>query len=249
MLIGGGPGDPGLLTIDGLTAIRTADVIVCDRLAPLTVLDQARPDAVIIDVGKIPRGRTTPQDEINRLLVEHARAGKVVARFKGGDNFVFGRGGEEWQACTAEGIAVSVIPGVTSAVAVPALAGIPLTHRTLTHGFTVVTGHLAPGDPGSKLDWGALARSGTTLVVLMGVAQLPAISAELLRQGMGPDTPAATIADGGLPSMRTVRGTLSDIAERSAAAAVKSPAVVVIGAVAAFDPAVADRPTAQSVSD
>jgi uroporphyrin-III C-methyltransferase len=176
VLVGGGPGDPGLLTVAGLAAIRTADVIVCDRLAPLAALDQARSDAQIIDVGKIPRGEFTPQERINAVLVEQARQGRLVVRLKGGDNFIFGRGGEEWQACAAAGIPVDVIPGVSSAVAAPALAGIPLTHRQLTQGFTVVSGHLPPGDPGSTLNWGALARTNTTLVIMMGVATLGVIT-------------------------------------------------------------------------
>ncbi len=234
VLVGGGPGDPGLLTVAGLEAIRTADVIISDRLAPLAALQQARPDVEIIDVGKIPRGQFTSQERINQLLVEHASHGKVVARLKGGDNFIFGRGGEEWQACAAAGIAVEVIPGVSSAVAAPALAGIPLTHRNLTQGFTVVSGHLPPGDAGSTLDWDALARSNTTLVILMGVATLGAISAALQAGGMPPDIGAATIADAGLPSQQVVRGRLSDIAERTAKAGIKPPAVTIIGAVAAF---------------
>lgn len=236
VLVGGGPGDPGLLTVAGLQAIRTADVIVCDRLAPLAVLEQARSDAEIIDVGKIPRGEFTPQERINALLVEHARRGRRVVRFKGGDNFVFGRGGEEWQACATAGIPVEVIPGVSSAVAGPALAGIPLTHRQLTQGFTVVSGHLPPGDPGSTLDWAALARTNTTLVVMMGVATLGAITAELVRHGLPASTPAATVADAGMPSQRDVRGTVATIAALTAEAGLKPPAITVIGAVAGFDP-------------
>jgi uroporphyrin-III C-methyltransferase len=236
ILVGGGPGDPGLLTVAGLEAIRSADVIVCDRLAPLGTLEHAKPGAEIIDVGKIPRGAFTHQDEINALLVEHARRGRRVVRFKGGDNFVFGRGGEEWQACAAAGITVRVIPGVTSAVAAPALAGIPLTHRQLTQGFTVVSGHLPPGDPGSTLDWAALARTNTSLVVMMGVATLGAITDELIRQGLPPTTPAATVADAGLPSQRTVRGAMAEIAQLASEAEIRAPAITVIGAVAGFDP-------------
>ncbi|MFP5283804.1 MAG: uroporphyrinogen-III C-methyltransferase, partial [Actinomycetes bacterium] len=171
-----------------------------------------------------------------RLLIEHARQGKVVVRLKGGDNFVFGRGGEEWQACAVAGLPVEVIPGVSSALAAPSLAGIPLTHRQLTQGFTVVSGHLPPGDPGSTLDWAALARAGTTLVIMMGVATLPAIAAELQRAGLAPSTPAATVAHAGLPGQRTVRGTLADIAALNAAGGITAPAVTVIGAVAGFDP-------------
>ncbi|MEO6997897.1 MAG: uroporphyrinogen-III C-methyltransferase [Terracoccus sp.] len=234
-LVGGGPGDPGLITVAGLDAVRTADVIVHDRLAPLSALSQARVDAVVVDVGKIPRGTFTPQERINSLIVEHARAGRSVARLKGGDNFVFGRGGEEAEACAAAGIPVAVVPGVTSSVAGPALAGIPLTHRTLVQGFTVVSAHVPPGDARSTLDWGAIARANTTIVVLMGVATLPAVTAELVAQGLNPSTPAAVVADAGLPSMRAVRATVSDIAEVSSTAGVGAPAVVVIGAVAALD--------------
>ena len=240
ILVGGGPGDPGLLTVAGLAAVRAADVIVTDRLAPLAVLDQAPPAVEIIDVGKIPRGRFTPQERINELLVEHARAGRTVVRLKGGDNFVFGRGGEEWQACAAAGIEVQVIPGVSSAVGVPALAGIPLTHRTANQGFTVITAHVPPGDPRSTLDWAALARTGTALVILMGVATLPVVTAELIRHGLDPATPAATIADGGLPGQRTVRAPVASIAEATAAAGIRPPAITVIGSVAAFDPAIED---------
>jgi uroporphyrin-III C-methyltransferase len=236
VLVGGGPGDPGLLTVAGLEAVRTADVLVVDRLAPLSVLQQVRPGAEVIDVAKIPRGTFTPQERINELLVRHGRAGRRVVRLKGGDSFVFGRGGEEWQACAAAGIAVRVVPGVSSAIAAPALAGIPLTHRQLTQGFTVVSGHLPPGDPGSTLDWSALARANTTLVVLMGVATLPAITAELLAHGLPADTPAATVADAGLPSQRVVRGQVDDIAAKTVQAGVRPPAITVIGAVAGFQP-------------
>jgi uroporphyrin-III C-methyltransferase len=187
-------------------------------------------------VAKIPRGAFTPQERINELLVEHGLAGRRVVRLKGGDSFVFGRGGEEWQACAAAGVPVRVVPGVSSAIAGPALAGIPLTHRQLTQGFTVVSGHLPPGDPGSTLDWSALARAGTTLVVLMGVATLPAITAALIREGMAASTPAATVADAGLPSQRDVRGTVADIAALTAAAGIRPPAITVIGAVAGFRP-------------
>lgn len=236
ILVGGGPGDPGLLTIAGLAAIRTADVIICDRLAPHAALAQVKAGAEVIDVGKIPRGAFTSQERINRLLIEHASRGRRVVRFKGGDSFVFGRGGEEWQACAEAGIGVDVIPGVTSAVAGPALAGIPVTHRQLTQGFTVVSGHLPPGDPGSTLDWVALARTNTTLVVMMGVATLAAITRELIANGLSPATPATTVADAGLPSQQTVRGMVSTIAALTRGAQIKPPAITVIGAVAGFDP-------------
>ena len=235
-LVGGGPGDPGLITVAGLAAIREADVVVHDRLAPLAVLDEVRDGARIIDVAKIPGGATTPQEEINRLLVEQATAGRAVVRLKGGDNFVFGRGGEEWQACVAAGIEVRIVPGVSSALAVPALAGIPLTHRTANQGFTVITGHVPPGDPRSMLVYRALARSRTALVIMMGVANLAAIAAELIAGGMDPQTPAATVADGTLPGQRSLRAPLAEIAAATAAAGIRAPAITVVGSVAAFEP-------------
>ena len=233
-LVGGGPGDPGLITVAGLEAVKNAEVVVTDRLAPLGVLEQAPSHALIVDVAKIPRGPFTPQERINDVLIRYARAGRRVIRLKGGDSFVFGRGGEEWQACAAAGIAVRVVPGVSSALAAPALAGVPVTHRQLTQGFTVVSGHLPPGHPDSTLDWGALARTHTTLVILMGVATLPAVTAELIAQGLPGRTPALSVADAGQPRQRSVRGTLETIAERAAEAEVIAPAVTVIGAVAGF---------------
>ncbi|ADU47334.1 uroporphyrinogen-III C-methyltransferase [Intrasporangium calvum] len=235
VLVGGGPSDAGLLTVAGLDAIRRADVVVHDRLAPLAALVHARAGTEIIDVGKIPRGEFTPQERINAILLEHARRGRVVVRLKGGDGFVFGRGGEEAQACRAAGIPVTVVPGITSSIAGPALAGIPVTHRDLVQGFSVVSGHVPPGDPRSTVDWGALARSGTTLVVLMGVATLPAITAELVAQGLAGDTPAAVVADAGMSSMRTVRAPLDSIAETASREGITAPAVAVVGAVAALD--------------
>lgn len=231
-LVGGGPGDPGLVTVAGRAAIEAADVIVTDRLAPLAALGWARPDAEIIDVAKVPGGRSTSQDEINRLLVEHAKAGQRVVRFKGGDSFVFGRGSEELLACLDAGIEAHVIPGVTSAIAAPALAGIPVTHRGVTQGFTVISGHVPPGDPESTLDYAALATSGTTIVVLMGVRTLSAICAALADGGLDPETPAAVVADGAMPSQRVVRATLATIDEAASAANIGAPAVAVIGAVA-----------------
>ncbi len=235
ILIGGGPGDPDLLTVGGLAALRRADVILTDRLAPLASLAEARPDAEVIDVGKVPGGRTTRQETIDQLLVDRARAGQLVVRLKGGDGFIFGRGGEEWEACLAAGVPIKIIPGVSASTGVPGLAGVPLTHRDLVQGYTVVSGHVPPDHPGSTLDWAALARAGTTLVIMMGVATLPAITAELIKQGMPAELPAATIADGGLPSMRVVRGDLAGIAERAASAGIRPPAVTVIGAVAGLD--------------
>ena len=229
VLVGGGPGSPGLLTLAGLEALRTADVVVCDRLVPLGALEEVPDHAEVVHVGKIPRGQSTPQEAINELLVTHARAGKRVVRFKGGDSFVFGRGGEEWSACVDAGVPVEVVPGVSSALAVPALAGIPLTHRSLTQGFVVVTGHVAPDDPRGTVDWRWLGGSGLTVVVLMGVAALPQIADALMAGGMAPDTPAACIADGGMPSMRSAIATVATLADAATAAGIHPPAVTVIG--------------------
>lgn len=234
VLVGGGPGDPGLLTVAGLQAIKDADVIATDRLAPLAVLEQAREGVEIIDVGKIPRGPGAEQRSIEDLLIDRARAGSTVVRFKGGDNFVFGRGGEEWQACAAAGVPVRIIPGVTSAIAAPAAAGIPVTHRTLSQGFTAVTGHVPPGDPRSTIDWPALARTGTTLVIMMGMANLAAIADTLITNGLPADTPSAVIADGTTTSMRVLRAELSEVAAAARADGLGAPATVVIGAVAGF---------------
>jgi len=234
-LVGGGPGAPGLLTVAGLEALRAADVVVTDRLAPVSVLADLGPAVKVIDVGKIPFGMATPQERINEILIDHARAGRSVVRLKGGDSFLFGRGGEELIACAAAGVPVAVIPGVSSALAVPACAGIPVTHRGVTQGVTVVSGHVPPDDPSSTVDYSALARAGTTLVFLMAVTHLDAITETLMRHGLSPDTAAATIADGTLDRQRVVRGTLETIAAKAAAAGIKPPAVTVIGAVADFD--------------
>ncbi len=231
ILVGGGPGDPGLLTVAGLEAIRRADVLVCDRLAPLAALGQARPDAEVIHVGKIPRGAFTPQEQINALLVDRALAGAMVVRLKGGDSFVFGRGGEEWNACRAAGVPVEVIPGVTSAVAVPALAGIPVTQRLLSPGVVVVSGHVGPSHPRNAVDWAVLARCGLTLVLLMGIEALPEITEALIAGGLDPGTPAACIADGGLPSQRQVVAPLETIAQSARESGIAPPAITVIGPV------------------
>ncbi len=234
-LVSGGPGDAGLVTVAGRDAIAAADVILTDRLVPRAALAWARPDAEIIDVAKEPGGRSTDQSEINRLLIEHAKAGNDVVRFKGGDSFVFGRGGEELVACADAGIEAHVIPGVSSATAVPAVAGIPVTHRGLVQAFTVVSGHVPPGHPDSTVDWAALARSGSTLVVLMGVRTLPAIVGALVDSGLDPATPAAVVADGTLPSQRVVRADVATIATAAQDAGISPPAVTVIGDVAALD--------------
>ena len=229
VLVGGGPGDPGLLTLDGLAALQAADVVVTDRLAPLAVLDTLEQRPEIIHVGKIPRGDFTPQERINAVLLEQARAGRRVVRLKGGDNYVFGRGGEEWNACIEAGIPVRIVPGVSSAIAGPALAGIPVTHRELTQGFVVVTGHVTPDDPRSTVAWDALARCGLTLVILMGVAALDAITTALVEHGLAPDTPSAMVSDAGMASQRVVRASVSDLAAAVEAAGLRPPAVTVIG--------------------
>lgn len=232
VLVSGGPGDPGLLTVAGLEAIRAADVVVTDRLAPVAVLGDLPSDVEVVDVGKVPFGRATPQEEINRILVDHAKRGRNVVRLKGGDSFLFGRGGEELLACAEAGVPVSVIPGVTSALAVPALVGIPATHRGLTQGVTVVSGHVPPQSPASTIDYGALARSGTTLILLMAVRNLDAIVTELLEHGLPDDTPAATVANGTMPNQRIIRSALISIAHDVADAGIEPPAITVIGAVA-----------------
>ncbi|MDR6117362.1 uroporphyrin-III C-methyltransferase [Aeromicrobium sp. SORGH_AS981] len=229
VLVGAGPGDPDLMTVGGQRALAEADVVVTDRLVPLAALDAVRADALVIDVAKVPGGRSTPQETINDLLVEHALAGRRVVRLKGGDPFVFGRGGEEALACAAAGVPVRVLPGVTSSVSAPALANIPVTHRGTTQGFTVVSGHVPPGHPDCTVDWKALASTGTTLVVLMGVRTLPAIAEALVQGGLDPRTPAAVVADAGLPSQRRVDGTVATIADVVAESGIGAPAVTVVG--------------------
>lgn len=236
ILVGGGPGDPRLLTIAGRDAIVGADVVVTDRLAPVGVLRQLAPYADIVDVSKIPGGRRTEQSEINCALISRAQAGQVVVRLKGGDGFVFGRGGEELDCCVRAGVPVEVIPGVSSAIAAPASALIPVTHRGLTQGFTVVSGHVPPGHPECTIDYAALARANTTLVLMMAVANLGAITRTLADAGLHPDTPAAVIADGSLSSQFEIRGTVCTIADLARDAGIGPPATTVIGAVAGFVP-------------
>ncbi len=234
ILVGAGPGDPGLMTVAGRAAVEGADVILTDRLVSDGVLQWARADTRIVPVGKEPYGAATPQEEINRLLIEHALAGSTVVRLKGGDPYLFGRGREEVDACMAAGVAVEVIPGVPSATSVPELVGIPVTHRGTTQGFTVISGHLPPSHPGSTLDYDSLAKSGTTIVVLMGVRTLPQIAEALLAAGMAPETPAAVIVDGATPRQRLISATLASVAKASADADVRPPAIAVIGEVAAL---------------
>jgi len=231
VLVGAGPGDPGLITVRGRHYLRCADVVLYDRLIGATLLDEAEATAKLIDVGKIPKSKQNPQHEINRQLIEHAQAGKLVVRLKGGDPFVFGRGSEELDACRAAGVACEVIPGISSALAAPAAAGIPVTLRGVARHFTVLTAHAETGDL-PEYDFDALVKQDT-LVVLMGLRTLSTLTQRLIESGRASDTPAATIANATLPSQRVVSGTLADIAERVAAAELKSPVVTVIGTVAA----------------
>jgi uroporphyrin-III C-methyltransferase len=235
VLVGGGPGDPGLITVRGRQALAQADVVVADHLAPLSLLASLPTDVEVIDASKLPRGRSMAQEQINELLVGRALAGKRVVRLKGGDPFVFGRGMEEYWACVAAGVPVEVVPGVTSAIAVPALAGIPVTHRGLTHEFVVVSGHLPPDHPGSLVDWAAIGRLRGTVVVLMGVDTAPAIAAALVEHGRAPDTPVAIVSDGSIPSQRTIRTTLAGLPATVAAEGVRPPAVWVVGEVVSLD--------------
>ena len=228
-LIGAGPGAADLITLRGLRCLRAADVVVYDRLIDPSLLDEARPDAERIYVGKGPRHHTLPQRDINALLIERANRGRSVARLKGGDPFVFGRGGEEALALAATGIPCQIVPGVTSAVAVPALAGIPVTHRGLATQFTVVTGHQCDESGPNAVNWAQLAAPGGTLVILMGVAALPDITVRLLAAGLDPATPAAVIQSGATPEQRTVFAPVAHIAERAAEAGIASPAITVIG--------------------
>ncbi len=228
-LVGAGPGDPGLITVKGLKCVETADVIVCDRLVDRRIVARAHDQAEVLDVGKAPGGTHNRQEEINTLLVSKAREGKRVVRLKGGDPFVFGRGGEEAEFLAANGVPFEVVPGVTSAVAAPAYAGIPLTHREVGSHFTVVTGSESPDKPESGIAWEKLAQAGGTLVVLMGWESLPGIVDSLTRHGRAPETPAALVRWGTEPYQQTVVGTLSDIVSKGKDAGLEPPVVAVIG--------------------
>ncbi|HEY7044234.1 MAG TPA: uroporphyrinogen-III C-methyltransferase [Nocardioidaceae bacterium] len=233
-LVGGGPGDPDLITVAGRRALQEADVVVADRLAPRDLLAELAPDVELVDATKLPRGRAASQEAINELMVGRARAGRNVVRLKGGDPYVFGRGFEEAQACAAAGVEFHVIPGITSAVAVPGLGGIPLTHRGVAHEFTVVSGHLRPGDETSLVDWNALGRMQGTLVLLMAVDNLSWITRALVDSGRDPGTPAAVVQDGSLTSQRAVFSTVAEIASDVVREGLRPPAIVVIGEVVAL---------------
>ncbi|MGH3098344.1 MAG: uroporphyrinogen-III C-methyltransferase [Streptosporangiales bacterium] len=226
-LVGGGPGDPGLITTRGRRALADADVVVVDRLAPRELLAELDDDVELVEAGKAPGAHALAQQQINALLVDRARAGRHVVRLKGGDPFVFGRGGEEVAACRETGVAVTVIPGVTSAFAGPAAAGIPVTQRGLSRGVTVVSAH-------DELGWATLARLDGTLVLLMGVHRLDDSASALLAHGMDPDTPVAVVERAHLPGQRTTRATLATVGAVARVRELRNPAVIVVGAVAAL---------------
>jgi len=228
-IVGGGPGDPGLITVRGRELLAAADVVVADRLAPRALLDELPASVEIIDAAKIPYGRAMAQEQINEALISRARQGKSVVRLKGGDPFVFGRGAEEVLACLKEGIPVTVVPGVTSATAVPASAGIPVTHRGVAQDFHVVSVHVPPGDERSTVDWDALAAGTGTLVLLMALERIDTIADTLIRKGRNPGTPVSVIADGTLPTQRTISSTLENVADLAVKEGIRPPALVVIG--------------------
>jgi len=226
LIVGAGPGDPGLITVKGLDCLRRAEVVLYDRLIAQELLSEVPSQAEMIDVGKEPKRHRRSQEEINALLIEKAREGKIVVRLKGGDPFVFGRGGEECQALAEAGIPYEVVPGVSSSIAVPAYAGIPVTQRGVTTAFTVIAGHTGGTD--SNIDWGAISKIGT-IIFLMGVEHLPEIVEKLIAFGRAMDTPAALIQEGTTANQRIVAGTLSDIVEKSKD--VRPPAVFIVGEV------------------
>lgn len=231
-LVGGGPGDPELITVRGRRLLARADVVVTDRLGPRELLDQLGPHVEVIDASKIPYGRAMNQARINELLIEHARAGKFVVRLKGGDPYVFGRGFEEALACAEAGVPVTVVPGVTSAFAAPAVADVPVSHRGVAHEIVVVSGHVAPEDPRSLVDWPALGRLRGTIVLLMAVERIAAFATALIEGGRPADTPVAVIQDGTMRIQRSVRATLATAADVVREHGISPPAVVVIGPVA-----------------
>jgi uroporphyrin-III C-methyltransferase/precorrin-2 dehydrogenase/sirohydrochlorin ferrochelatase len=233
VLVGGGPGDPELMSVAGRKALMEADVVVADRLAPRELLAELSPDVELVDVAKLPRGRSALQEEINRVIVDRALAGKRVVRFKGGDSFVFGRGFEEVLACREAGVPVTVIPGLSSPIAVPGVAGIPVTHRGVAHEFTVISGHLPPGHPESMVNWGAVAQLSGTVVLMMAVENAPAIATALVDGGRPAETPVAVVSDGTMPGERTVLSTLGGLAGDLAASGVRPPAIIVVGDVVA----------------
>jgi uroporphyrin-III C-methyltransferase len=234
-LVGAGPGDPGLLTLRAAELLREADVVLVDRLVDRRVLDHCRPDAEVVDVGKTSwTGLAPRQEEINAALIAHAQAGRRVVRLKGGDPFVFGRGSEEAEALVDKGIDVQVVPGISSALAAPAYAGIPVTARGITQDVCVVTGHLDPDDPASRIRWQALAQGPGTLVILMCHDLLPLICRALVRHGRPPGTPAACIQQGTTDDQRVVVSTLEHLPQRVAEAGLHAPVATVVGEVVRY---------------
>jgi uroporphyrin-III C-methyltransferase len=231
-IVGAGPGDPELITVKGLRALQNAEVVVYDRLVNQQLLNEASPLAELIYVGKGPDIQSAKQAEIELILISKAQEGKQVVRLKGGDPFVFGRGGEECQSLRENGIPYEVVPGISSALAVPAYAGVPVTHRNMATSFTVVTGHTA-GANDFAIEWDALPKKGT-LVILMGVAHLPQIAEQLVKYGRSPETAVAMIQQGTTAKQRVITGTLATIAELAQNAGMRSPAITVVGEVASF---------------
>lgn len=231
-LVGGGPGDPELITVAGRRLLARADVVVADRLAPRELLDELAPHVEVVDASKIPYGRAASQEVINATLIERAKAGKFVVRLKGGDPYLFGRGFEEVLACADAGVPVTVVPGITSAFAVPALADVPVTHRGVSHEVVVVSGHVAPGHEQSLVDWEALARLRGTIVLMMGVERIQRFADALLAGGRPADTPVSVIQDGTTRRQRVLRSRLDSVADDLAAEGIRPPAVIVIGPVA-----------------
>ncbi|UGY90427.1 uroporphyrinogen-III C-methyltransferase [Streptomyces gobiensis] len=228
-LVGGGPGDPDLITVRGRRLLAEADVVIADRLGPRDLLDELPPHVEVIDAAKIPYGRAMAQEAINNALIEHAKAGKSVVRLKGGDPFVFGRGMEEAEALAEAGVPVTVVPGISSSISVPGAVGIPVTHRGVAHEFTVVSGHVAPDDERSLVDWAALAKLRGTLVLLMAVERIGAIAEALVAHGRDAETPVAIVQEGTMAAQRRVDATLATVAETATAEGVRPPAVIVIG--------------------
>ena len=233
-LVGGGPGDPDLITVRGLKLLMAADVVVADRLAPPELLESLGPQVEIIDAAKVPYGRAMKQEAINDVLVSRARGGKFVVRFKGGDPYVYGRGFEELQACVAAGVPVVVVPGITSPISVPSAAGIPVTHRGVTHEVVIASGHVRPDHPDSLIDWSVLARLRGTLVLMMAVERVAVFADALLAGGKPADTPVAMIENGSLPTQRLIRTDLAHAGETADREGLRPPAIVVIGEVAGF---------------
>ncbi|SHP32239.1 Possible multifunctional enzyme siroheme synthase CysG/Uroporphyrin-III C-methyltransferase-like [Mycobacteroides abscessus subsp. bolletii] len=233
-LVGGGPGDPDLITVRGRRLLAQADVVVADRLAPAELLADLGPHVEVIDAAKIPYGRAMAQQEINRVLIERAQEGKFVVRLKGGDPFVFARGYEEVLACAEAGVQVTVVPGVTSAISVPAAAGVPVTHRAVNHEFVVVSGHVAPGHPESLVNWDALAALNGTIVLLMAVERIEQFAKVLIEGGRPAHTPVLVVQHGTTDEQRVLRADLSTAPERIRSQGIRPPAIIVIGPVAAY---------------